>query len=402
MNLNNNEYFYLKKMYLIFLTFFIIFLYPLRILILKHNPLEYELQYIPHIPYKIFSVEKIPLENIIIFILLLYLLAIIIPKRIKVNEISNYRLYIKIFYIQNIFYASFLLLGVYTMGKEMNIVSRILFGLIDGILGRDFIFLIILIGKIQTNKKIKKYFLLYSLPSIIMGSKSGVILAIIYTLTILIGFNKKIFKIRYLIGVILVYLSYPLIYTLSWAIRLGGSIDSRIYDEFSIYTPLELISKRVNAIDILMAEKNNILNIKELSTSSLFEKIIAAILTRGAVSNFLNKDILPYGVVFSQEVMHQPKNIINGFEPTLFGVIYYSENMYQTFILLVVTILILILFMYNLSKKNFSIFLIIFLMTFLITIMTGIFANIYILFRYWIIFNTINFFTKELRYMKRN
>ena len=282
------------------------------------------------------------------------------------------------------------------MGKEMGLVARILLGLVDGILGRDFIFLIIIIGRIQSNKKITKYFLMYSLPSIIMGSKSGIIIGIIYSFTILIGFNKKIFKVRYLIIIIISYLSYPLLYAISWVIRLGGKIDKTIFENFSIYTPLELISKRVNAVDILMANKDKIIDIEKFSIFSTFEKIMSAILTRGFVSIILKRDILPYGVIFSQEVMHQPKDVINGFEPTLFGVIYYSKNMVQTSILMVITIIILMGIMYLISKKNFSLFLIIFLITFIITVMTGIFVNIYILFRYWIIFVILVFLLKSL------
>lgn len=395
-NCNINENFFLKKMYLIFLTIFIIFLYPLRIWILLNNPSQYELQYIDYIPFKIFSINQLPLKDLLIFILILYLIGLLIPQKIKLNKIPQYKFFLKIFYIQNVLYTLILLFGFYTMGKEMGLVARILLGLVDGILGRDFIFLIIIIGRIQSNKKITKYFLIYSLPSIIMGSKSGIIIGVIYSFTILIGFNKKIFKVRYLIIIIISYLSYPLLYAISWVIRLGGKIDKTIFENFSIYTPLELISKRVNAVDILMANKDKIIDIEKFSIFSTFEKIMSAILTRGFVSIILKRDILPYGVIFSQEVMHQPKDVINGFEPTLFGVIYYSKNMVQTSILMVVTIIILMGIMYIISKKNFSLFLIIFLITFVITIMTGIFVNIYILFRYWIIFVILVFLLKSL------
>lgn len=393
---NRNEYFYLKKMYLIFLSVFLIFLYPLRILILLNNPLEYELQYIPYIPFKIFSINQLPFTKLFIYILILYLISIIIPNRIKLNKIPQYNLILIIFYFQNIVYTTILLLGIYTMGKEMNLLARILLGLVDGILGRDFIFIIIIVGKIQNNEKIKKYFLIYSLPSIIMGSKSGIVVGIIYSFAILLGFNKKIFKFKYLIIVIMTYLSYPLLYAISWVVRLGGKIDRTIFENFSIYTPLELISKRVNAIDILMANKEIIEDINKFSVYPLFQSIMAAIFTRGVTSSIFNKQILPYGVIFSREVMQQPDYVVNGFEPTLFGVIYYSKNMFETTLLLFITVLVFIFFMYILSKNNFSLFLIIFFITFIVTIMTGIFANIYILFRYWIIFITIVYIMKQL------
>lgn len=398
-------YFYLRRMFFCGTSFFIVFMYLLRTVILNKYPSEYEFQYISFINFTNYNYDKIPKNALILFVVTLYIIIIFFcPKVIKIKKLKHMQIYKKIFILQNIIY--FILISffsLYTMGKEVNITQRIIIGLIENILGRNFLFIIVLIDNFLNKKNNLFYMFIYICPTIVMGSKSGIILCVLYYIFLKIGFKEKIINLKILIISIILYIFYPLLYSLSWIIRLGGELNfSIIFKNYHFLNTLFLLSKRVTGIDILMFDRDIVNTIDIFTSNNFFIKILCAIFTRGMISKIINKDVLPYVSEFSKYIMNQKEGIINAFEPTLFGVFYYSSNPILLFFYFHVIIFLFILIIKKINKKIYNYFLIVLVLDYVVLILHGNYPNFFINFRFIFIFLILSGFFNSLKLNKMN
>lgn len=335
--------FNLRKSYLWFITFYIFIMYFVRGILLYNNPELFSLKKHFFIINKDFDFSNLPIKMIIIFIIYLYAISFFIPQKIECFFLKNYKIYEILFYFQ---ICCLTILSFETrMGSKISTSNYIFLGILESIVGKDFLFFIVLYNRIILKKKYIHLFFIYSIPVILVGSKIGLIYPFLNLFFINIGLKKQILNKKNIFISLVLYLFYPIFYSLSWAIR-GKKLEN-FKIEFNLVKPFYLISHRINGLDILNMPYEKAINIDKLNVKYFTFNILRGLIPSEILSKIFKYRNIGYGRYFAEVIYGQPQKLINGYESTLFGVFYYNNN--RIFIFIVFN-LILLLTLYKIKK----------------------------------------------------
>lgn len=387
----------IRTTYIKILLFFIFIMYPLRLLILWDDNTLYSLRKHFFVPYKYFNFEQIPYLFISLGILFLFIIAFFFPREIIVkNKIPFSGCFKFYFIIQNVGLAITYTLFNLKWGSAIGDEAKILIVILESILGKEFIFFIVLYNEKIQNKSIGWIVLLYSIPFFLGGSKSGIIVAVLYIITLKLALKEKIFSIKKILVGMILYITYPLVYYISWMVR-DGRVQKISFGEIDIYKPLKLISHRVNGIDIFMGNYEKILNLDLMNTYENIMYFFKGIFGNGIISLF-TQNKKGYGRIFAEQVFYQPPDLINAYESTLIGTIYYSKNRIILGITIIFIIICIIKIICKLSSRQKQGFLLLyFLIQLIMTIMTGLIIKIGLTLRFFFIYFIIIIFLKQIK-----
>jgi hypothetical protein len=350
------------------------------------------------------SADKINWIALIIFFIILFCLAIIIPKNLAVKPDFKYeKLIYGILYVMLALQFSLIVTGS-RMGAETTNLQQMLIAFIYSFIPIDFFFLLIFIFS-NKHKKILLIVAVYIILSFMTGSKSGFIhIALsLYCAYILKG--GKIFSVKYIIVAGLLIIMYPVFTYFGYLVRLGQSFSlasfiSVIQNKEIIMQGLLEISCRISGIDVLMIPPTD--HSAVFSSFNIVLYLLKGLFTANVIDSLLLNDSrsVAIGRVFAEDFLGQDRTTVNGYEPTLYGIIHFSNTPVTTILVLLITV-IGVLFIFNRYKNKWivSSMLVFFIKNFCMIILSGTILNITITIRYLIMFvifiEIYNLFTKS-------
>ena len=339
--------FNLRKAYLFFISLYIIIMYFIRGILLYNNPELFSLKKHFFIINKNFEFSNLPLKLIVIFVFYLYFISFFIPKKVKCFSLKNYKIYEILFYLQ----ICFLIILSFNikMGFKVNSLNYLFLGILESILGKEFLFFIVLYNRIILKKKYMFLFFIYSIPVILIGSKIGLIYPVLTLFFFNIGLNKKKFTFKSVFVSLMLYILYPTFYSLSWALR-GKKIEN-FKIEFDFIRPFYLLTHRITGLDILNMQYEKISNINRLDMKYFMFNLLRGLIPSGVLSRIFKYRNIGYGRYFAEIVYNQPQKLVSGYESTLFGVFYYNNN---RVIIFVIFNLIFFLVLYKIKNLNYK------------------------------------------------
>lgn len=355
---------------------------------------------------KYFSIERIniPVIPIFIFIIVMNLYSILLPKNRYISRRSNIasnKIWFCIFYLQKFFEALFYLYTGFTMGNTVGILENIIIQFIL-LFSADLLLLFLLFQRINNEKRIWDLLVVYMIPCVLKGSKSGILFFFIYFFVLKFSMGWRINKRYLFLALIIFILFYPIIYEISYYFRNTEYETMSIipYVKINTYalisgnrhyvlTALDLLSRRVNATDILVL-KFIIEDNKIFSALIQFKYILKGLFTSSVVTFIWPGYASGLGAEFAKSIGMIKAG---GLETTLFGNIYFSEYSVST-ILLYIFFLLMLFWIIALNKNGiFSLYLII---QVIFLVMTGTIQNITYTIRSYLIICVINFFVRNI------
>lgn len=386
---------YLRKAYLVMVSIFIIFMYPVRKYFLSIDPKLYSFGKHFFVIYKEYNPEKVPINFIILGIIFIYLFSFFIPKNLKVaKKNKNIKIVKLIFFIQVLLITFSTLVLKQKFGGQVTFSIYFFSIIIESILSREFIFLLILYNQMINKKNVKLYMFFYIIPSFLLGSKSGLINCLIYYIWLKLVLNEKIITKKIMVVVTSLYMLYPTLYSLSWMVRSGNfTLNFSYFQLKEVMKPLILLSHRISGIDVFMADYNKILNIDLLST---YENILYFFkgIFGNSILKYFSLNTRGYGRVFAEQVFFQPIDLINGYESSLIGTIFYSKNRVTLSIVLALILIISLIIIKKVTQKSKNgVFIVFFLIQINLLILTGLLNKLGITIRFFIIYYILISFT---------
>lgn len=393
---NKQKVIYTRKTYYVFLNIFLAVLYLVRYtMIWNFMTIRAFVNYGVTI-----NADEVPIFGIVVFAIVMNLLGLLIPKY-KVIEgyvsLSYANGWTYCFYAEILLDFMFLILSNYHMGASLTRIETVIAALIN-LIPTSFLAYILIFDRIYNNKKVYDIVIAYLLPSIIKGSKSGIIFLLMYYISIKVAFGYKIkWKRTLLVGVGALY-SYPLLYATAFYIRMGSYVGTNLFFHIgssinylreqygSIFmSAINLISYRVNAIDIL-AVKSLMSNRAELFSPGVqLIYVLKGIFTSSVVTLFFPNYAKSFGAVLVEK-SGMPVSA-GGIEPTLFGNIYFSD--YSVLLCITYIIILLTFLLYIRKTKNCALSLYI-ILNIVLLIMTGLIQNLTLVIRAQILFVLFN------------
>lgn len=383
--------FYLRKVYLVILTIQIIIMYLIRYYILKINPTRYTFIHWEFVHEKKIFFENLPIKYLLLFFIWLYLIAIFIPRKIRLFQLKNKKIFMNLFFIQNFF----LLLDTLFLGNRMNsggnnnIILKILEFIFLGIINKEVLLFVVIYITILDNRKLFKIIIIYFIPSMFIGSKAGIIIPCMIIFFLKLGIEKKIVKWKtFFIGISLFFL-YPVFTSISWMTRNGSYKFINFEYNYKIYEIFLSLSRRITGIDILN-QKKFLINqeLQELDFLNLVLYYLKGIIPSSIVNFIFAKgENITYGMLLARIIFKQPIWIISACEATLFGTFYYNSNPIISFIIFNIILIGIIIFIkLNKNKRERNFLLIIFIFSFLGLVMKGNPEEFLIFIRFWFIY----------------
>lgn len=386
--------FYLRRVYLQILTIQIFIMYVVRYWILKKDPSVYTFIKWDFVIEKKFLIEKLPIKYLILFFLWAYVLSLFIPKKIDFLQLKNKKIFIYLYYIQNFF----LIFEILISGKRMNsfinknILIKILEFLFTGILNKEILLFVVLYITIRERKGIYKILIAYFIPSVLVGSKAGLIIPITIIFFFKLGLKEKILNIKNIVLTVIMFFLYPIFITVSWMMR---SQDYNLVNynfNFKIYDIFLSLSRRITGLDILNQKayltKYDLL---ELNCGNLLIYYLKGIIPATIVDTVLGKkESQIYGTLLSKVIFDQPYWVINACEATLFGTFYYNYNPMLAFMSFNIILLGMVFFIKILkSKEEKNFLMMIFVFSFLGVFFKGNPEEFLFFIRFWFVYTIL-------------
>lgn len=389
---------HIRAAYVKFLSLFIFVLYIARYFILFDEDRFIFKRFVQMV-----DLNEAPIFYLLVFIASLYSLSLVLPKIIEVKVNYKFVTFLRrLFYIEFVVYIiSVLFLGM-RMGAESTILTQIAAFILSSIIPYNLV--VFLLFLLDSNGK-KLISLLFVIPSLLLASKSGIIhLLLIYIFTSFLK-NNSIFNAKLLIRASVVYLLFPfMILVASYGRNGKGNVLSYVSAEFASFgnTAFEMyelmlfkLSDRITGLDVLLVhgQDNTVFSaisvafylIKGLFTASIFN----------ALSGLQN---IGMGRLFAIEFFKIPTTLVTAFEPTLFGVIYLSDDSLYVSALLVFTVLFILLFFMKNNNMVSKLMVAFFLYQLVLVIMTGLVTQLTQVLRFWVFLNIIYYFYIRLLY----
>ena len=300
-------------------------------------------------------------------------------------------MFIYLYYIQNFF----LIFEILITGKRMNsfinknILIKILEFLFTGILNKEILLFVVLYITIRERKGIYKILIAYFIPSVLVGSKAGLIIPITIIFFFKLGLKEKILNIKNIVLTVIMFFLYPIFITVSWMMR---SQDYNLVNynfNFKIYDIFLSLSRRITGLDILNQKayltKYDLL---ELNCGNLLIYYLKGIIPAAIVDTVLGKkESQIYGTLLSKVIFDQPYWVINACEATLFGTFYYNYNPMLAFMSFNIILLGVVFFIKILTNKEEKSFLMmIFVFSFLGVFLKGNPEEFLFFIRFWFVY----------------
>ena len=390
--MSNNQIYYLfpRKVAIILFFIFILVMYPLRYISLFYLDTSYWSFCFNNWDFKVDN-TKIEISYILIFVIFLFLFTLLFPKTIVIRVNNMQRQFIYLCSCITVFLSLILLVSGSKMGSNSNLFHKIVSFFMTSLIPRDFIILLVILF---TKGMFKKFILLIYISILFLsGSKSGIFLILLMFFVSHIALGKSVLNFKYICLFLTSIAFYPFFLYLGYINRFGVNLSFFDIKEIMLnYNIIETsflqISRRLSGIDILMIDAidNNIVFSVESILSYLFKGLSTAYIYDIFISQQSSFGI---GRSFAIEFLGQSKDLPNGFEPTLFGLIYFSNEPFIIFILIsvvsVITLFVILHFAKNWLGLSYIIF---FIFQFTLLILTGTILNLTINIRY-ILFSLI-------------
>lgn len=366
--------FKLRKVYFYILSINVFIIYIFRGILLKNNPDLFTIKTHFFIQNRDFSFGNIPINLIILFVIYLYFLGFIFPPKIEYNEMKYKKIFDYLFYLQNLILFIFILKFNLRMGSHLKIEESTIFKVINffitGIIPREMFLFFSIYNNFFYRKRCLLIILIYFIPSLVIGSKAGILTPVMIIFYLYIGFYDKIINLKWIGSCAILFLLYPIFTTFSWAFR--GCDFSNLEFNFNFKHIVYSFSRRLTGLDILNQKYENIKDINLLDISYFISNLIKGIIPGTIVTYFRNERNIIYGRFFAEVVYGQPQNFVSGYEATLFGCLYYTSNQILTFIIFNIAFIFSIFFIKKIiySDKK-GIFYIFFTYNFLQLVRTG-------------------------------
>ncbi|EGQ8918986.1 hypothetical protein GJ207_05270 [Vibrio parahaemolyticus] len=341
---------YPRRLYIRLSLFFVSVLYFLRMVTIYYEPESF--QFIKQFGYPTLNMDFLPW--ILLFILFLFFIALLIPKEIELNVSDKFR-----FFFQSVFYAEFLLLIIIIIigvkaGENQSILEKAIVFFVYSVIPYNLSYFVLVL----TGGKNKLNTLLYFAPSILMASKSGIIFALLLVITAKILKRERVFSFTIFISILISICLYPLMLALAIYHRVGGgNVYEVIARNFSamgdnvikVYEFVFIsISRRVSGVDVLFIP-DSIDNIV-FSPVSIIGYLFKGISNAGLVDTLLGQRSFGIGRQFAIEFFGQNTDLANGFEPTLFGIMFHSSN--PLLVSAIILLSVCCLFLFFRSRKD--------------------------------------------------
>jgi hypothetical protein len=344
------------------------------------------------------SEDKINWMLLCVYFFIIYCISFVIPKSISVRLKKKYKKMFKFFILFSIILKFLQILLGWRMDRYPTGILRII-GFLDGLMPPDLLILIVILFF-----DIKKSIIVIAINimfSFFIASKAGLIhIALsIYSVYILRG--GKIINKKFLILFFTIMILYPLIYYImnrqrNDLIFSKEGLENFLKGENIILFAMLLLSRRITGIDILMIPK--IENSMTFSLYSTISYLIKGVLPSNVIDFVIRNDrSIGQGRRFAEEYFGQNETIANAFEISLYGQLYFSNNIIGSIIVLSITIIGIFLLCYKFRNKwIISLTLIYFIKVFCTVIMTGgitgltvIIRQIFVLIVFVSIYNSI-------------
>lgn len=398
MNLNNDVTLYVRGAYLKLLTVFVIILFPVRYFVLC----EYKYSFVFK-PFGFdFNLNNFPLLLVVIFIVVMYLVSFLFPKKIVIKPSKGLVNFLtKLFYIEfTLYIVAVLFLGM-KMGSEASVLAQIIALFIFSLVPFSFCTFSLLIFRPELKFRVC---ILYVIPTLLVASKSGFIHFFIMFVFYKMLKKESVFNIKISIVVSCLLMAYPIFMTIASYGRNGdGNIVTFVYNEIAsygetMYAIYEFvfvkISKRVSGVDVLLLPniENTVFSL-EMILMYIFKGVFTT-----SIFNFLSGiDNFGMGKLFAIEYINLDENLASSFEPSLLGVIYLSQQQYIVALSIFVTVVLITIFLRKLTDSLSKLFLVFFSYQLVIVIMTGLVTHISQVFRFWLITTVIFFVYKKIK-----
>lgn len=389
---------YPRRFFFILFGFFLAVLYPLRYLTLSQD--TYSFQFVK------FDISAdligLNLSYLAAFILLQLSLGFFIPKVFHINCNKKLIDFLqKIFYLETFLLFIVVLLGV-RAGVNQTIVDKIILFFVYSLIPINLIYFFLNITQIKN----KWNTVLFLIPTILMASKSGMIFALLLILSAKILKKEKIINVKIIFGFLTVFLSYPVLITISAYHRFGtgnfftffiSNLSNMGEDVLSLYGfVLTSISRRVSGLDVLMIPSvpDNFV----FSITSILLYIMKGIFTASVVDGILSLDSFGIGRAFAIEFLQQSKDLANGFEPTLYGIVFHSPNPLISTVILYILCLLPILFLKYQKSSIALLLLCYFVFVYVFVFMTGTIVQLSQVFRFYIVIYSLYYIYKKVSF----
>ena len=389
---------YPRRFFLILFSFFLVVLYPVRYFTLSQNP--YSFQFVKFD----LSVDffEFNLFHLILFILLQLSLYFFIPKAVYIKHNEKFIDFLqKLFYLETVLLLIVVLLGV-RAGVNVTIVDKIVLFFVYSLIPINLIYFFLNLTKIKN----KWNTVLFLIPTILMASKSGMIFALLMILSAKILKKEKIINFKIVLGFLCVFLSYPVLITVAAYQRIEASsfftfftsnLSNMGEDVLSLYGfVLTSISRRVSGLDVLMIP--TVTDNFVFSITSIILYIMKGIFTASAIDNILSLDSFGIGRIFAIEFLQQSKELANGFEPTLYGIVFHSPNPLISAIILYFLCLLAILFLKYQKSSIALLLLCYFVFMYVYVFMTGTIVQLSQIFRFYIVIYSLYYIYKKVAF----
>ncbi len=391
---------YPRRLFILILTFFILFLYVIR-----YWTLSLDLNSFQFVKFGISAnLGELNFFTLSLFISIQFSLYFLVPERVTFfvdNKFVN--LVQKAFYLETALLFIAIVLGARS-GVNLGGVERLILFFVYSLVPLNLLYFTLLI--VRKNNKLNT--ILFLIPSALMASKSGMIFALLIFISVKILKREQLISLKAFLASFFVLITYPLFIVIAAYKREGRSDFSNFFfsqlesmgeSVLNVYTfVITSISRRVSGLDVLMIPQNDDNVVFSVGSISLY--LLKGVLTAAFVDGLLGQNSYGIGRMFAIEFLNQDVGLANGFEPTLFGIVYHSVNPIFVGLELYLSCALTIIFFRYKQGSLANLVLCYFVFLYSYVFMTGTIVQLLQVFRFYIALIVIYYFYKRLVWRK--
>ncbi|TDF35078.1 hypothetical protein EYS14_22135 [Alteromonadaceae bacterium M269] len=289
-------------------------------------------------------------------------------------------------------------------GVNLGGVERLILFFVYSLVPLNLLYFTLLI--VRKNNKLNT--ILFLIPSALMASKSGMIFALLIFISVKILKREQLISLKAFLASFFVLITYPLFIVIAAYKREGRSDFSNFFfsqlesmgeSVLNVYTfVITSISRRVSGLDVLMIPQNDDNVVFSVGSISLY--LLKGVLTAAFVDGLLGQNSYGIGRMFAIEFLNQDVGLANGFEPTLFGIVYHSVNPIFVGLELYLSCALTIIFFRYKQGSLANLVLCYFVFLYSYVFMTGTIVQLLQVFRFYIALIVIYYFYKRLVWRK--
>nr|QFC18367.1 putative membrane protein [Vibrio parahaemolyticus]QOS16129.1 hypothetical protein VP33_00015 [Vibrio parahaemolyticus] len=393
----NGSWIYPRRAFIILYCIFFFVLYAVRFFTLDYN--DRSLQFYSH-GYRA-DLSQIDLSIVLVWFISGLLVSLFVPRKSWLQPSFALIRFLKfMFYFETFMLIVVIFIGVKS-GSDQNIIQKGFLFFVYSMVPLNFVFFSLLVS----NECKAKHVLMYVIPTILIASKSGMIFALVMYLTSRMLLKKTILSPKVIFILLSVVLAYPVLIVSAGLLRNGQFSILNLYEGFfgmgsNVYElymiTLTSISRRISGLDVLFIPL--IPDNETFSFLNLLLFSLKGLLTAGLVDSLTGMPSFGLGRYFAIEYFNQPIELANGFEPTMFGIIYHtSDKILVSILLMSLSVSPFLIFRFRNTPLSL-LYMSYFIFSLMFIVMTGIVAHLPQVFRFYFLTAVLFYIAKRIRF----